>query len=276
MPETFLTYRGKRWLWFGLISSIFLVVSYLLYRRQMAPSGGTFMGLLYGVIGTVVIVILMLLGLRKRAYASGLGTVQGWTSAHVYLGLLTLLLIPMHAGFKFGLDVHTLAFVLLAIVVVSGVVGVMLYQALPSQLTKFESGLQADKVDKEINRLLSEIRTLSKDKSDAFVGVYRDEVRKTRALSSRGWSLLWRGPDEDPVSRRAKELAQTAAQIPDHEQDAFQTLSKLLLQKSQLESNLMSQMRLKNALEAWLYVHVPVSIAMVVAVVVHVVAVFYY
>jgi hypothetical protein len=38
----------------------------------------------------------------------------------------------------------------------------------------------------------------------------------------------------------------------------------------------MSQMRLKNALEAWLYVHLPVSIAMVVAVVVHVVAAFYY
>jgi hypothetical protein len=35
-------------------------------------------------------------------------------------------------------------------------------------------------------------------------------------------------------------------------------------------------MRLKNALQAWLYVHVPVSIAMLAAVGVHLLVVLYY
>ena len=38
----------------------------------------------------------------------------------------------------------------------------------------------------------------------------------------------------------------------------------------------MLQMRLRNAMEAWLYVHVPLSFGMVVAVFLHLLAVFYY
>jgi hypothetical protein len=274
--ETFLTYRGKRWLWVSALAAAVLVGSYLDYRRRMLPHGGTFMGLVYGVIGTLIILVLMALGVRKRRYASGVGTLQGWTSAHVYLGLLVLLVIPLHAGFKFRLDFHTLAFVLLAAVVVSGIVGVLLYVSVPARLTRHEAGLQADKVDREINRLLSDMRDLAKDKSDAFVRVYREEVAKTRGHKPRGWRLLVWGPGADLVSTRAEELARIVPQIPSQEHGEFQTLTKLMLQKSQLEANLLSQMRLRNALESWLYVHLPVSLAMVAAVIVHIIFVFYY
>jgi predicted cation transporter len=50
----------------------------------------------------------------------------------------------------------------------------------------------------------------------------------------------------------------------------------LLLKKTQLEVDLMHQMRLRNALQAWLYVHVPVSVAMLVAVGIHIFVVFWY
>lgn len=276
MGETFLTYRGKRWLWVSIAAAAVLIGSYLDYRRRMLPHGGTLMGLFYGLLGTAIILVLMALGIRKRRYSSGVGSLQGWTSAHVYLGLLVLLIIPLHAGFKFRFDFHTLAFVLLVLVVVSGLVGVALYLSVPTRLTRFEAGLQADKVDHEINRLLADMRDLAKDKSDAFVRVYRDEVAKTVGEKPRGWRLLWFGPGADPVTRRTEELARTVPQIPAQEHGEFQTLTKLMLQKSQLEANLQSQMRLRNALEAWLYVHLPVSIAMLAAVVVHIVFVFYY
>ncbi len=276
MSETFLTYRGNRWLWVSIISAGLLVLSYVEYSTRMAPHGGTFMGLCYGVLGTIAILVLMSLGIRKRCYSSGLGTLQGWTSAHVYLGLLTLLVIPMHAGFRFGLDIHTLAFALLFIVVISGILGVILYQTIPSRLTKYDAGLQADKVDQEINRLLAEMRNLARDKSDAFVKVFRDEMAQATDLKPKGWRLLFAGAGRDLMTKRAEELTQRVTQVPSHEHQAFETLSRLLFQKSQLETNLMFQMRLRNALEAWLYVHLPVSFAMVAAVLVHLLAVFYY
>lgn len=276
MGTSFLTYRGGRWFWISTLSAVGLTAHYLDYSSSTVAYGGTTIGLLYGVAGSLIIGMLMYLGIRKRTYTSGVGTLQGWVSAHVYLGLLTLVLIPMHAGFRFGWDVHTLAFVLLAIVVLSGVLGTVLYLTLPARLTKHEAGLQADKIDKEIGRLLSDIRSLVKDKSDAMVRLYHNEVAALQTRKPSGWSLLWRGLGGDVISKRAAELAQAVSAIPAEEQAAFRLLSQLLLKKAQLEVTLLHQMRIRNALQAWLYVHVPVSIAMIVTLTIHVIVVFYY
>ena len=276
METSFLAYRSGRWLWISLASALLLVLHYLYYRSRTVAYGGTVEGLLYGVAGLGLIAFLMYLGIRKRSYSSSSGTLQGWVSAHVYLGLLTLLIIPMHAGFRFGWDVHTLAYVLLVVVVLSGIVGIVLYRNIPSRLTKFEAGQQADKIDGEIGRLLVDMRALVKDKSDALVQLYKSEVAALQEARPQGWSLLLRGQGSDLLALRSADLAKKSSSIPYEDQAAFQILSQLLLKKAQLELNLMRQMRLRNALQAWLYVHVPVSIALVVTVGLHLVMVFVY
>jgi hypothetical protein len=274
--KTFLTYKGGRWLWISLLCSVGFAIPYLNDQSRGMAYGGSTIGLLYGVIGTLIIAVLMYLGIRKRSYASGVGTLRGWVSAHVYLGLMTLVIIPMHAGFRFGLDVHTLAFVLLAVVVLSGVLGVVLYQILPVRLTKYETGLQADKIDSEIHRLISDMRAIVKDKSDALVKLYQDEIDSVRKVKSKGWALLFSRVGDDQLAVRTASLSSLASSIPDADQPAFQMFSQLLLKKTQLEVDLMHQMRLRNALQAWLYVHVPVSVAMLVAVGIHIFVVFWY
>ena len=276
METSFLTYRSGRWLWISLATAIVLIVHYLYYRSRAVVYGGSVEGLLYGIAGTGLIAILMYLGIRKRSYSSSLGTLQGWVSAHVYLGSLTLLLIPLHAGFRFGWDVHTLAFALLVVVVLSGIVGIVLYKNVPSRLTKLEAGLQADKIDGEMGRLLVDMRALVKDKSDALVQLYKSEIATLQKARPQGWSLLLRGQGSDLLALRSKDLAKKVSSIPSEDQAAFQILSQLLLKRAQLELNLMRQMRLRNALQAWLYVHVPVSIALVVTVGLHLVMVFVY
>ena len=47
-------------------------------------------------------------------------------------------------------------------------------------------------------------------------------------------------------------------------------------QRKELLLRLIFQQRYKNVLEAWLYIHVPFTIALLVFAVVHIVAVFYY
>jgi hypothetical protein len=218
----------------------------------------------------------MFLGIRKRSYASGTGTLQGWVSAHVYLGLLTLLIIPMHAGFRFGADIHTFAFVLLAVVVLSGILGVILYMSIPARLTTHESDLQSDAIDKEIGRLISDMRFLVKDKSDALVRVYHDEMLGLQTLQPMGWSLLFQKQKGDLLAQRSAQLARIVSSMPSEDEGTFQALSQLILKKTQLQVALMNQMRLRNMLQAWLYIHVPVSVAMVLVVVIHIVSVFYY
>ena len=276
MGNSFLTYRSGRWLWISAAGTGGLVLHYINYQSRTVAYGGSVEGLLYGLAGTGLIGVLMWLGIRRRSYASSTGTLQGWVSAHVYLGLLTLVLIPMHAGFRFGWDVHTLAFVFLAVVVLSGVVGLFLYHSIPARLTKYEAVQQADKIDPEMARLLSDMRALVKNKSDALVRIYKEEIATSQHRAPKGWLLLLKGPGSDLLAVRSADLAKKISGIPPEDQATFQTLSQLLLKKTQLEVNLLHQMRLRNALQAWLYVHVPVSIAMVVAVGLHLIVVFLY
>jgi hypothetical protein len=182
----------------------------------------------------------------------------------------------MHAGFRFGADIHTFAFILLALVVMSGILGVILYMTIPSRLTAYESGLQSDAIDNEIGRLISDMRFLVKDKSDALVRVYRDEITNVQTMKPMGWSLLFKRQREDLIAQRSTELARIVLSVPSEDETTFQALSQLILKKTQLQVALMTQMRLRNILQAWLYIHVPVSIAMIVTVGIHVVVVFYY
>jgi hypothetical protein len=276
LDGSFLTYRRGRWFWITAGSAGALALHYLNYRSQTIPYGGTAVGLIYGLIGTIIIAVLMFLGVRKRSYASGTGTLQGWVSAHVYLGLLSLLIIPMHAGFRFGADIHTFAFILLALVVLSGILGVILYISIPSRLTGHESGMQSDAIDKEMSRLISDMRFLVKDKSDALVRVYREEISGLEAQQPMGWSLLFQRQRGDLLAKRSAELARIVGSVPSEDETTFQALTQLILKKTQLQVALMTQMRLRNVLEAWLYIHVPVSIAMIITVGIHIVVVFYY
>lgn len=279
LPEgTLLTYGGRRYLYLGMGAALALLVSYYFYARDTTPSGSSPGGLIYGGIGFAAILVLMFLGVRKRRYTSRLGTVQGWTSAHVYLGLLTLLVIPMHAGFQFGLDVHTLAFVLLAVVVCSGVVGLRLYLVLPERLTPYEAGMLPDKVDAEINRVLEEMQTLTAvDPAGVMRRQYAKERHRVCGIRAQGWRLLFQRVDGAArLAARRHDLNQMVPQVPAHEKEAFAKFCGLAMQLTALETFLAGQMKAKNTLEAWLYVHLPVSFAMVAAVAVHLLLVFYY
>ena len=279
MTETMLplpwgTRRQRR---MALFSVVALVASYLFYARETTPSGSTVGGLIYGTIGFVAILVLMLLGIRRRRYASRFGTLQGWVTAHIYLGLLTALVIPLHAGFRFGWDVHTLAYALLVIVVASGIVGVGLYRIVPAKLTAYEAGVFSAKLESEVNRVASEMQMVANGKSRLFQRVAREELDRGQNTTSHGWRLLFQTFNPGArLSERARDLKKLHHTVPAGERQDFSKLSELIIQKTELESQLAGRMRFKNLLEVWLYVHVPASIALLVAVGVHLWVVLFY
>ena len=77
----------------------------------------------------LLILWLALLGIRKRAMTRGRWSLKAWTSAHVYLGLALIVIATLHTGFQFGWNVHTLAYVLMMLVIVSGIYGISVYAA---------------------------------------------------------------------------------------------------------------------------------------------------
>src|SRR5438132_5380870 len=93
--------------------------------------GGTPLGLIFGTISLGIFVFAALLGVRKKLMLWRVGTVQRWLRAHIWLTLLTIPLVILHSGFRFGGPMTTLLIVLYIIVMVSGVYGLVLQHQMP-------------------------------------------------------------------------------------------------------------------------------------------------
>ena len=90
-----LHYRGGTYLWVAIVLVGVSIVLYLTQASADPPNGGTWQGYVLGSVGALLIVWLALLGIRKRGYRSSLGSVRGWTSAHVYLGSAVLIVAAL-------------------------------------------------------------------------------------------------------------------------------------------------------------------------------------
>src|SRR3954467_834683 len=132
--ESFLRHKGFRWLKIALFLCLAAALAYGLIDVQPRPNGGSPIGYALGTIATLLILWLTMLGLRKRAMTRGRWSLKAWTSAHVYLGLSLTVLATLHTGFQFGWNIHTLAYVLMMLVIASGALGIWAYATLPQRL----------------------------------------------------------------------------------------------------------------------------------------------
>lgn len=116
------------------MASTALYLAYVL-NSPGGPRGGSFIGLLFGFAGTGVIIFECLLSLRKKYPASPMGRVHTWLKAHVWLGLLSFLLILFHAGFEWGKGLAAWLMWMFLLITASGVLGVVLQGRLPRMMT---------------------------------------------------------------------------------------------------------------------------------------------
>jgi len=277
--ENVLNYNNRFWFKIFIISLVLLIISYIFYAYyQRNPNGATFVGLLYGVLGLFVILLLMYYGIRKRTYNTTFGTLKGWLSFHIYIGVLTLVIVPMHAGFKFGINVHSLSFLLMVIVVLSGLFGTYFYINFPVKFTKYGKELLYDEFDDEINKFINQMYILSKKKSKFFVQKCEEAISYGVPKGQKAWQIIFNIGSKNATSESdySTQINKDLHKIQESERDDYQRLAVLSLQKIELQNRFLAQMRIKNILEVWLYIHLPVSFAMLVALTIHIVSVIYY
>jgi hypothetical protein len=77
-----------------------------------------------------------LLGARKKVPVWRVGRAQTWMRGHLWLGLLSLPLIVLHSGFRYGHGLTAVLMTLLIIVVASGVFGAALQHYMPRVMTR--------------------------------------------------------------------------------------------------------------------------------------------
>ena len=162
MHISFLNHANGRYFWVAIALVGASIVAYLLQEPHQTPNGGTWLGYTLGTMGALLILWLIYLGRRKRNFAAGWGTVRGWVSAHVYLGTSLLVVATLHTGFQFGINVHTLAYVLMCVVIVSGLFGVWAYRTYPEARNELKRSqtlddifLQLEDIDGQLKRDVS-------------------------------------------------------------------------------------------------------------------------
>jgi hypothetical protein len=271
--ESYLRHRNFLYLKLALFALAAATFAYFATRPPGGGNGGTFTGYTLGVISAALIVWLMWLGVRKRTYQAGGVMLREWLSGHVYLGLLLVVLVPLHAGFQLGWNVHTLAYVLMLFVIGSGVVGVALYGAVPSEITENREGEKLAGLIERVETLDADCRAAAAGLPDAFARAVSESIEGTRI----GGSITQQLRGRNAATRFA--LAQVRARAQEGglaDRDQVKKLVGLLALKQEMVQRIERDVRLKALLDLWLLVHVPVAFATVAAVIAHVWIVFFY
>jgi len=126
--------------WFFLSIAIFAVCLAIYVPHALTaargPTGGSTLGLAFGIIGFAFMLFAAALGARKRVPTWRLGRAQAWMRGHLWLGFLALPLILFHGGFHFGGTLTRILMWLLIVTVASGVFGAALQNYLPRLMTR--------------------------------------------------------------------------------------------------------------------------------------------
>lgn len=299
MHGSFLTHANKRWLWAALGLLLASLIAYVWHSPMGAPpNGGTWLGYTLGTIGALLILWLMWFGIRKRRYGTGTGSVRGWLSAHVYLGTTLIVIALLHSGFQFGWNVHTLALVLMLIVIFSGFFGVYAYLRYPTLMTRNRQDATRDAMLEEIAELDQNALMLADAVDPKIHAIVLRSVERTR-LGGGVWAQLTARDDSeaalarlrDAVAQREKEakakpreqstmfmmvdfLAGSAG--GDAQSESLRKLIDLLTRKKTLATRVARDIQFQALMEIWLYLHVPLSFALLAALTAHIVSVLFY
>jgi hypothetical protein len=287
--------------------SIFL---YVVHDPVGPPSGNSWLGYTLGTIGGFIILWLLWFGVRKRTYINNRFSLVQWLSGHVWLGTSLLILATLHCGFQFDANMHTVFYIVMVLTVLSGMVGVYFYIKVPAtismNLAKASSVQMHEEFDQMTREALEVAREIDRDVHELilfsvdrlFLG-HRLPTRKgLKELEKVGASL---------VSRRGRVMTSEATESAEQlklgnpmgpgeqsfeatrlhafvidlcfDRSPGEKLQKLLDLINDMVDRLtrLEKDRIANRrIRIWLLFHVPLSLATVIGLFVHIISVFYY
>jgi hypothetical protein len=272
----------RTWVIATVALAVISTVAYILYAVETpsGPRGGSVMGLTFGIAGYALMLYAGLLGARKQAPTWRIGRAQTWMRGHLWLGLLSLLLILFHAGFVFRGPLTLILMLLFFIVIGSGILGAAIQHYVPSLMT---SQVPLETIYEEIPHVRAQLREEADQLAASICGPLEAEESQT---------VLVEIEHDDRERFREVYLHKVRPYLADPEiQDAeladplrsgetFEALRRLLAPTThgvlddlenicQEEQQLSRQIRIYRWLHAWLLVHVPLSIALLVLGAIH-------
>lgn len=303
---TLLEYKNYRYFKIASLLMIFAVVAYLFNQPATGTYGGSWLGYLFGILSALIVVALILYGVRKRLTpirterqnlltaspprqnipdrrkheANWLrhhgATLQGWLSAHTYLGTALIVLATLHTGFEFGWNVHTLAYALMMSVIISGFYGIYAYLRFPRLMTANMGSIDTfDTLLLEIDDLDKQASIKSLQFSDDICAIVR-KARQETLIGGNFFQQLTAYRRNCPTAEAVQQLQVLGKSLNYDQLKSFDDLYSVMAHKESLVGRARRDVMYRARLEFWLYLHAPLSIAFLTALIAHIVAIFFY
>jgi hypothetical protein len=270
-----------KWIWCTGILAVAAVGAYVaLYLATPGGlTGGDLVGMWYGVAGTLLMLYAGALSLLRRVPSWWfIGSRKTWLRGHIWLGLLSGVLILCHSGGRLGGPLEQVLMAVLALTLLTGVGGLLLQQFLPRLLTlRVASEAPYEQIPHLCARMRQDADDLiEKARADVKLdrGVfghleqfYHDTVRPFLEAGYRRSSPLAHPLQAETVFARVRRSPGTMAV-----ESILDRLETCCNERRQLGE----QERLHFWLHSWLLVHVPLSVALLVLGAAHVVLSLYY
>ncbi|HXP17552.1 MAG TPA: hypothetical protein VN868_10645 [Terriglobales bacterium] len=289
------------WFMTSLLALLLAGVLYIPYAlwNVTGTGGGSTVGLIYGSIGSAMMLFAGLLGARKKFPTWRVGRATFWMRAHLWIGFLSFPFIVFHAGFRLGSGALTqILMALFLVVFVSGIFGAVLQHYMPQVMTqRVPMETIYEQIDRVLEQLLQEaglivaeisealeqemIRAEEAEKLAPVAGTRRKaaatvaaaDERTSRKVTSFFESqlkpfLMSRSIQKQALANPAQAaplFQQLRVLVPQSLWPKFEDLENICEEKRQLER----ERRLHHFLHGWLLIHIPASYALLLLSAIH-------
>lgn len=293
------SHRG--WCIVATVSFLVSLSLYIAYAVQSphGPTGGSRPGLAFGIAGSLLMIFVGLLGARKKfPWWRSLGSAQFWLRGHIWLGLLSVPMILFHSGFELGGLLEQILMLNFAVVVVSGIVGTLLQGYLPRMM---RMALSTESMFEEIPSACLALRKTADDivekasgpliqspdpavVSAAAAKPQRDDLAALRDFYLKTFRpfLVAHNAEIPTLTETSQQMARPGKAAARFEQlrnslpaDAHEVVNRLA-GICEERRQLIEQQRMHHLLHGWLFIHVPISVALLVLGVLHAITALYY
>jgi hypothetical protein len=255
-------------------------------RNDLSRTAESGLGYALGIIGGVLMLLLLLYPLRKRArFMRRLGPVKWWFRSHMILGIVGPLCILFHCSFHLGALNSNVSLLCMSLVASSGLIGRYLYSKIHYGLYGRKATLQELLQDSSFFKgLLVTALAQAPRYSERLHAVERDALSSHQGVLRRLSSIVifnvqsyWIGFSLGRLLKRALQV-----EIQQNGGDRRAMGQKLRSQRQQLSEYLatlrkVNQLAFYDRLFSWWHVlHLPLFLMLLVSGIVHVVAVHLY